>query len=833
MGEVSVCFQIDTDNRENFPSGLAFHTFRKQRDTFYEILRIWEQNHLVPGWAFQVALGGKIRTMLTLHSDATNYSHFARLFKSQLLISCIQKGQQEDIVDDDNISILKTLKHVNPQKLTQLRKRLVTPLSSQNNVYGPSFPGTQEFFRDFILHAFNPIFYTHLENCLVHEITELNKTQFIGSEIEDSETIVDEQTQRTFITCVLSLRLLAKMLGLLVSLPYRLESGASKEIITSQIEIRSSVVPSLNLQICLQNAIKEGKMSLSIPWIVKYLAMMDIVSLRLPYYKPVLELLYYIYRSVSTYDFTSSDSLMSQQTALLLKSTLNWFFELPNFPKDFCLTWQEIYQTKELKTRRQFDKMLAQTYDVLSVEPVVSVTPTKYCLDKLDIIDDAVLCKCCPITDLKLHTMPTKNIKHNTRGPNKHITPVSSQLHKFGTNSSKHLELQLEEAFFHGQPASTRKTVDFVSERVASTCVKHICNTLLATARETNLDAFRELMKKKYKERYKETQTITNGNTDISEFKSSLVNEMTLLAAAASKNLKEQCERSIPQLCENRIVKSIESLLAEDSLLPVKEMCIKIAIRIAIERINQWIQSHIVGGSLFTKDMELEINRFLRNNNTVSLMQEKVHNSAAPAPCYVIDEIRSLIWDIIDNNGKNLTITSVTLILNKLYQTLNERADLVTGPEKILYLLSVDFSLFLVAHRMDLFTQDIQKLIIKIWTINNFKIFEADTPMLRLLSPRNVMLLAQPQTDESWLMCGRFLRRLLEESVLDIEFLSDQYVALFRHDWPVPILKQLSMCLNESIAGYKSTDEKTEKVRYLLGWIAETCREIEIGDDFL
>lgn len=96
---------------------------------------------------------------------------------------------------------------------------------------------------------------------------------------------------------------------------------------------------------------------------------------------------------------------------------------------------------------------------------------------------------------------------------------------------------------------------------------------------------------------------------------------------------------------------------------------------------------------------------------------------------------------------------------------------------------------FVVAHRMDLFTQDIQKLIIKIWTINNFKIFESDTPMLRLLSPRNVMLLAQPETDGSWLMCGKFLRRLLEESVLDIEFLSDQYVALFRHDWPVVSLQ--------------------------------------------
>ncbi|KAI4480255.1 hypothetical protein M0804_010253 [Polistes exclamans] len=833
MGEINVCFQIDTDNREHFSSAIAFQTFRKQRDTFYEILRIWEQNHLVPGWAFQVALVGKIRSVLTQHSDATNYSHFARLFKSQLLISCIQKGQQEEIVDDDNI--LKTLKHIDPQKLTQLRKRLVTPLSSQNDVRVPSFPGTQEFFRDFILYAFNPIFYTHLENCLVHEIIELNKTQFTSSEIEDSETIVDEQTKHTFITCLTSLRLLAKMLGLLISLPYKLESCTNKEIITAQIEIRNSVVPSLNLQSCLHNAIMEGKMSLSIPWIVKYLAMMDIVSLRLTYYKPVLELLYYIYRSINTYDFASSDSVMSQKTAILLKSTLKWFFELPNFPKDFCSTWQEIYETKELKTQRRFDKMLAQTYEISSVESVDSVTPDKYCLDKLDIIDDGVLGKCCPIIDLKLQTVSKKNVKHNARGPNKHITPISSQLQKFGANSRRHLELQLEEAFFHGQPTSTRKTVDFVFERVASTCVKHICNTLLASARETNLDVFREIMKKKYKGKHKETHPITNGNnnTEINELKSLLTKEMSMLASTASKDLKEQCDRIIPQFCESRIVKSIESLLAEDSLVPVKEMCIKIAYRVAMERINQWIQSHIVGGSLFHKDMDLEINRFIRNNNTLSVTQEKVHNPAAPNPSDVIHELRLQIWDIMDNNRKNVTLTSVTTILNKMYQILNERADLVLGPEKILYLLSVDFSLFLIAHRMDLFTQDIQDLIIKIWTIDNFKIFEADTPMLRLLSPRNVMLLAQPETDGTWLMYGQFLRRLLEESVLDIEFLSDQYVALFRHDWPVPILKYLSKCLYESIAGYKSTDQKTEKIRYLLGWIAETCREIEIGDDFL
>lgn len=91
-------------------------------------------------------------------------------------------------MDDESLNFLKALKHVNPEKLTQLSKRFVTPLPSQSQSIGPSFPATQEFFKDFILHAFNPIFYTHLENYFVHEIMELNDTQFANSEIEDSGT---------------------------------------------------------------------------------------------------------------------------------------------------------------------------------------------------------------------------------------------------------------------------------------------------------------------------------------------------------------------------------------------------------------------------------------------------------------------------------------------------------------------------------------------------------------------------------------------------------------------------------------------------------------------
>lgn len=53
------------------------------------------------------------------------------------------------------------------------------------------------------------------------------------------------------------------------------------------------------------------------------------------------------------------------------------------------------------------------------------------------------------------------------------------------------------------------------------------------------------------------------------------------------------------------------------------------------------------------------------------------------------------MWDIVDNRGMNVTMPSVLDVLDKLYCAFNQRADLLPGPEKILYNLSIDFSLFL------------------------------------------------------------------------------------------------------------------------------------------
>lgn len=49
----------------------------------------------------------------------------------------------------------------------------------------------------------------------------------------------------------------------------------------------------------------------------------------------------------------------------------------------------------------------------------------------------------------------------------------------------------MEDAFFHNQPSSTKKTIDLITERVASACVKYICNNLVPNAKKQSVETFK------------------------------------------------------------------------------------------------------------------------------------------------------------------------------------------------------------------------------------------------------------------------------------------------------------------------------------------------------
>ena len=90
---------------------------------------------------------------------------------------------QDSLTSGD--SEMDILKEVHPDKLSRLRERLVTPIQSTTSSK-PTFPGHQEFYRDFIMHSQNPTFVQHLSDSLAAEICSLNDTDFSPSELEDA-----------------------------------------------------------------------------------------------------------------------------------------------------------------------------------------------------------------------------------------------------------------------------------------------------------------------------------------------------------------------------------------------------------------------------------------------------------------------------------------------------------------------------------------------------------------------------------------------------------------------------------------------------------------------
>ncbi|XP_021920484.1 codanin-1 isoform X2 [Zootermopsis nevadensis] len=327
----NVSFQSDTDNRHNFPTDQAFHVFRKQRDGFYEILRTWEADHMLPDWSFAVTLGPRTRTLLSLHSEPANFVHFARLFRSQLLGTCSGYSSSSELAafSDGGLDILKD---VNPEKLSRLHERLITPFQCGGPCPQPSFPGQQEFYHDFILHSSHPAFLQHLGDSLASEILTLNETSFMASDLEDTDTYVDDATRRSYLTCVSALRLLGKFLGLVTFLPYKSRVKVLPEdMVSSQSALRAKLCPQLDVLACINEAVQAHKLVLTTPWVVKYLSMMDPVSAHLPYYRAVFERLFHLYQGVQ----------LPARPSLLIRLLLGWLFESSHFLEELFYAWKQ------------------------------------------------------------------------------------------------------------------------------------------------------------------------------------------------------------------------------------------------------------------------------------------------------------------------------------------------------------------------------------------------------------------------------------------------------------------------------------------------------------
>lgn len=230
-----VFYQQETDNLDNFPSSKEFQAFRKQRDMFYEVLRTWEAKHLDPTWDFKRGMEMKIRSLITLLDHPINMAHLARLFTAQIIVSCN--------FDDPTNELQAVLPNVDMQKLSKLRQRLITPSAFSSEYL---FPGTQAFFRDFILCCDHyRVFMEQLKISMISELIQMNDSSIEmfcilpitndGKQIDtNGDYVVQAETMVT-------MRILAKFIGFIASRPYTYEGYRNIIVDQKQSKMRNMV----------------------------------------------------------------------------------------------------------------------------------------------------------------------------------------------------------------------------------------------------------------------------------------------------------------------------------------------------------------------------------------------------------------------------------------------------------------------------------------------------------------------------------------------------------------------------------------------------------------
>ncbi|NXE95120.1 CDAN1 protein, partial [Menura novaehollandiae] len=798
----SVSFQPETDNRSNFPSDRAFHIFKKQRDIFYELLREWEDNHEKTGWDFERVLGNKIRAMMAHLSATCNHSHFARLFQKQLIQMCKGPiGGGASWGDTPDQDVLNMLGSDNLSRLKRLQERFVVPQSIRGPCPPPSFPGCQQFFRDFILSAGSYQFNQHLMDSLCLKILELNGLTLVEHEHSDGEADMDEQDEKKRFTVVLlSLRLLAKFLGFLVFLPYRTVEQPTRDLQDSALALRNQTLPVLDILKLLRQSIRDQRSILTIPWIVEYLSLVDHIAPFLDYYRKVFGLLLQVYRLM----VLSEDKEMSFLNKLLILAVLGWLFQVPSVPEELFFT------TDDRQERFMMD----------------TVTSAQ-ALDFVPLVDQQLLYTCCPyLGELrKLLASFVAGSGGKNGGFIRKITPTAAEsLAPKASVTQRKLQVELEQAFFHNQPPSLRRTVEFVAERVGSNCVKHIKATLVAEL----VQRAEAMLQDKVKEED--------------------VNHDKLLEEVCTHLYEEGAQALIKgrEFCKKKGPEAVRVLLPEETSAAVLSSAENIAVELATERACGWLSANIA--ALIKREVKATFNRMLKvpgfplpGEDAPELRRDCPPGCqhCAPFPSQIINEIKDVLCVAVGPRDEGEVVDYVWLehLLGRLSQTLRCRKFMCPTSEQQLAKCTVELASLLVSDRVPLSlgikspeksperlrvknspTCGLLKLLFSVWKED----FGTSVPVQLIFSKKNIGYLAEVEHRE-WDLFLFLLRGLIEHGLMRTSEIKSCLHSLEELPWPSDFVKDLKMLSLVLVAEHHTEEPRTnpcEVTRQSLGTVS-------------
>ncbi|KAL4239001.1 Codanin-1 C-terminus [Mactra antiquata] len=770
----SVSFQADTDNRKNFPNDRSFHLFKRQRDGFYELIREWEASRMNSNYNMAEMFGERVRALVNIKTELANLIHFSRLFQSQLIAMCKGDGSICTNNDDENIALLSELKQTNPEKFKRLQERFIKPQSYGGPCPNPTFPGIQEFFRDFIVIACNPLLNQHLCDTFSAKVLELNDTTFSSSD-DDDVTVAngDNEEKDMFGTVLLSVRLVGKFLGFVTFLPYQSPDRIPDSMESTYINIRNQHQPSLDMLECLQNAVTQGCLTLTVPWVVEYLSMMDSLAPRLEHYQTVLYLILYIHR----YIWCQLEDEMNYGNLLVIV-VISWLFENPVIP----------------------DGVFFMEIPDEVIEKIQDKFPTLGALDNRSFVDQSLFYKCCPYIGELRTLLVDFAVGSSSKVTNvRKITPVSADIPVQKSLTERQLQLQMEENFFHNHPASMKRVVDFVADRTASNFIKKFRSSLLHDSIVEGKDKV-----------LKQLSMMTDGSPT-NKLKDRVIQVTNKVSQELYVRVKSSVMVEVPQYCGKKILDLVTLMLPDDQSMTVVKMASKISERIAEEKIINWLNKHVTAAMYHTEiipDLEKVSKTINATSQDVASPSDKTRGAAVSgSKCNIItppthdDTSRHPSEVLIDFKDciKNITLRGWKIPDNKLMETLEEikvlvenRQDILPSVHKSLTQLTMELVIALLVYQPESYTDTVITFCINLWNTSLNDIIT----LSYIFSGRIIMILRLNENqDETWKSYTELLIKMYKDDLLQPKQIQDNGLAFIPNIQDEEMISKICDCL--------------------------------------
>ena len=659
---------------------------------------------------------------MAMYQHPVNFYHFSKLFLAQLLAMC-----RGDIMTGDD-QLMAELRRTDLAKYKRLAQRLMTPGRCGGPCPAPAFSGAAEFFRDFLLSCNSPKFVRHLMDLIVSEVKRLDLVVLdVGEEagVEDSlgwdtseAFVLVEQFQETLVT----LRILGKFLGFLESFPYS-SDDLTPDQISCALTVREGTAPCLDVAGCVAAAASSGRLVLTLPWVVEFLSQLDTAAHQLQYYTGLYLQLAVIYQT----QLAPLAPKCSPNTAHFLSTYLGWLFENKSFPREVLITAQVTQRTRLALTDQ---------------------------LDNLELVTWGLVIQCCPwVAEVKTLLQTWEGGKRGsqlsldkTEGSYRKITPLAAPLDtKSKQDKEAVLQSQLEENFFHNQPKSLRRTVEYVSERLASNVIKKIRQNIVPEERAAVVQQM-----KARTEAGDSTEDIVKGKAEASQKR---VKEGSL--GLLSDSLHQDCQATL------------SLLLAFDTGEAARETCCLVAERSVREKVGSWVGQHVTL-AYFSREYKIEAERLSRS---VSRQQSPPtppnvfsgdHQPHCEAPSELLIFLKSeLKAQLVDRRRLEVRAEDVLAVIARLQRSIQHRADLTLLARRGLGTLSLDWVLSLTLHQPRSLTDSVMESLLSLWT------GLAPPQLLNILCPRNLVILSTASdADLSWTKLQQLLSRLILAGLL-------------------------------------------------------------------